>query len=50
MEQLPAAMGIIAAQGSDIMLADLVSSIFEEEEQDVAILCKGEAPFISDEL
>ncbi|KAJ8130621.1 hypothetical protein O1611_g3006 [Lasiodiplodia mahajangana] len=31
-EQLPAAVGLIAAKGSDIMLADLVSEIFEHME------------------
>lgn len=43
-EQLPAAVGFIAAKGSDIMLADFVSKLFEdsytviETEQDQAPL------------
>lgn len=32
LEQLPAAVGIAAAKGSDLMLADLVSKLFEEKE------------------
>ena len=31
-EQLPAAIGLIAAKGSDIMLAEFVSDLFETEE------------------
>lgn len=30
MEQLPAAVGFMAAKGSDIMLADFVSKLFED--------------------
>ena len=50
MEELPAAMGIIAAQGSDIMLANLVSGIFEDGQGDVAVDSKTHTPPLSDEL
>ena len=43
-------MGIIAAKGSDIMLANLVSDIFEDGRDNVAVDSKTHVPVISDEL
>lgn len=36
-EQLPAAVGFITAQGSDIMLANLVNDIFEAEKSETIV-------------
>lgn len=44
-EQLPAAVGFIAAKGSDIMLADFVSKLFEGS-YDVIETVQDQTPLI----
>lgn len=48
-EQLPAALGLIAAEGSDVMLAELVAALFEGME-DTGGNIEVQAPFFWDDL
>ncbi|KAI0111137.1 putative glutamyl-tRNA amidotransferase subunit A [Nemania sp. FL0031] len=48
-EQLPAAVGLLAAKGSDIMLADLVSKIFDHMDPEINMQVSEQVP-LEDEL
>jgi hypothetical protein len=47
LEDLPAALGLIGAEGSDVMLADFVSKIFEHTESTAK---SSQEQSLSDEL
>ncbi|KAM5354323.1 hypothetical protein ACJ41O_000972 [Fusarium nematophilum] len=49
-EQLPAAMGLVAAKGSDLMLVDLVEKIFQDWDSGTSSRGSNESPLITDEL
>lgn len=45
-EQLPAALGLIGAQGSDIMLADFVEKLFESTDPFIGSPVQTELKFV----